>query len=59
MRPVMLVFRFIVASELTDVMGRYLMNIYPMVTANIQMNSVIGFISILMLIVMFMLCRYH
>ena len=39
MRPVMLVFGFIVASKMTDVMGGYLMNIYPMVVANIQMST--------------------
>ena len=55
MRPVMLVFGFIVASKMTDVMGGYLMNIYPMVVANIQMSSLTGFLSIIMLIAIFLM----
>ncbi|MHB0992557.1 MAG: DotA/TraY family protein [Burkholderiales bacterium] len=54
MRPVMLVFGFIVASKLTDTMGGFLMNEYPVMIANIQMNSVTGLISIFILIVFFM-----
>ena len=55
MRPVMLVFGFIVASKMTDVMGGYLMNIYPEVIANIQMNSLTGFLSIIMLVAIFLM----
>ena len=55
MRPVMLVFGFIVASKMVDVMGGYLMNIYPMVVANIQMSSLTGFLSIIMLIAIFLM----
>ena len=55
MRPVMLVFGFIVASKMTDVMGGYLMNIYPMVVANIQMSSLTGFFSIIMLVAIFLM----
>jgi hypothetical protein len=47
MRPVMLVFSFLVASKTLDVMGNYLMQIYPIVIANAQMNSMTGFFSIL------------
>ena len=55
MRPVMLVFGFIVASKMTDVMGGYLMSIYPMVVANIQMSSLTGFLSIIMLVAIFLM----
>ena len=55
MRPVMLVFGFIVASKMVDVMGGYLMNIYPEVIANVQMNSLTGFLSIIMLIAIFLM----
>jgi conjugal transfer/type IV secretion protein DotA/TraY len=47
MRPVMLVFSFLVASKTLDVMGNYLMQIYPIVVANAQMNSMTGFFSVL------------
>ena len=47
MRPVMLVFSFLVASKTLDVMGNYLMQIYPIVIANAQMNSMTGFFSVL------------
>jgi conjugal transfer/type IV secretion protein DotA/TraY len=47
MRPVMLVFSFLVASKMVDVMGGYLMYIYPVVIANAQMNSLTGFLAIL------------
>ncbi len=54
MRPVMLVFGFVVASKMIDVMGGYLMNMYPMVIANAQANSFTGFISILGYCALFM-----
>ena len=47
MRPVMLVFSFLVASKMVDVMGNYLMEMFPLVVANAQMNSMTGFFSIL------------
>ncbi len=47
MRPVMLVFSFLVASKTLDVIGNYLMQIYPIVVANAQMNSMTGFFSVL------------
>ncbi len=55
MRPVMLVFGFVVASKLTDTMGGFLMNEYPVMIANVQMDSVTGLLSIFILIVFFML----
>jgi hypothetical protein len=47
MRPVMLIFGFVVASKVLEVIGGYFMSVFPMVLANVQMNSLTGFISIL------------
>jgi conjugal transfer/type IV secretion protein DotA/TraY len=47
MRPVMLIFGFVVASKVLEVIGGYFMSVFPMVLANVQMNSLTGFVSIL------------
>lgn len=55
MRPVMLVFGFVVGSKLLEAMGGYLMQIYPMVIANVQMNSITGLISIFGFVFVFLI----
>ena len=47
MRPVMLVLGFMIASVLLEAIGGYVTQIYPLVLANVQMDSISGFFSIL------------
>ena len=54
MRPTMLVLGFMFACLLLEVIGGYLMQIYPTVIANVQMDSMTGFFSILGFIAIFM-----
>jgi conjugal transfer/type IV secretion protein DotA/TraY len=47
MRPVMLVLGFVFGAMLLEAIGGYVMNIYPTVIANVQMDSITGFFSII------------
>lgn len=47
MRPVMLVLGFMTACLLLETIGGYILQIYPVVVANVQMDSVTGFLSII------------
>ena len=49
----MLVTGFIIASKLTDVVGGFLMQAYPVMIANVQMNSFTGFFSIILYLIFF------
>lgn len=55
MRPVMLVLGFMFACILLEAIGGYVMQIYPTVIANAQIDSVTGFFSILGYIAIFMI----
>lgn len=54
MKPVMLVLGFMFGCLLLETIGGYVMNIFPMVLANAQMDSVTGFFSILGFVAIFM-----
>lgn len=54
MTPVMLVLGFVFACMILEVIGGYVMAIYPTVVANAQMDSMTGFFSILGFIAIFM-----
>lgn len=54
MRPVMLVLGFVIACILIEVIGGFLMGIFPTVLANVEMDSMTGFFSILGYIAIFM-----
>ncbi len=47
MRPVMLVLGFIFSAMLLETVGGYVMAIYPVVLANVQMDSITGLFSVL------------
>lgn len=53
MRPVMLVFAFVVASKVLDAFGTFYMKAFPTAIANVQMTSMTGFFSILGFIIIF------
>lgn len=54
MKPVMLVLGFMFGCLLLETIGGYIMNIFPMVMATAQMDSVTGFFSILGFVAIFM-----
>ncbi len=53
MRPVMLVLGFIFSCMLLEAIGGYVMAIYPLVVANVQMDSMTGLFSIFGFIAIF------
>lgn len=54
MKPVMLVLGFVFGCMLLEAIGGYVMQIYPMVIANVQMDSMTGLFSILGFMAIFM-----
>lgn len=54
MRPTMLVLGFMFACLLLEVIGGYVMQIFPLVVANVQMDSMTGLFSIMGFVAIFM-----